>query len=49
MPVSMGARPWLQRYLKEFGYEIGDMVPLECYQVFRFGGINKKHVSTLTI
>ena len=33
---SLEGRPWLQRYLGEFGYEIEDVVSLECYQVFQF-------------
>ena len=48
-PVSLAERSWVQKYLREFGYEIEDMVSLKCYQVFLFGGIDKKHVSTKMI
>ena len=39
----------MQKYLTEFGYGIEDMVSSKCYQVFLFGGIDKKHVSTKMI
>ena len=33
----------------EFEYKIEDIVSSECYQVFRFRGIDKKHESKLMI
>ena len=33
----------------EFDYKINYMVSSDCYQVFRFGNIDKKHVSTILI
>ena len=33
-PVSLAGRSWVQKYLREFGYEIEDMVSSKCYQVF---------------
>ena len=32
-PVSLVGRSLVQKYLREFGYEIEDMVSLKCYQV----------------
>ena len=48
-PMSVAGRHWLEKYLADFDYKIEDMVSSKCYQVFRFGGINKRHVSTLLI
>ena len=48
-PMSLVGRPWIEEYLAEFDYMIKDMVSSKCYQVFRFGGIDKRHVSTLMI
>ena len=42
-PVRLARRSWLSKYLSEFEYKIEDMVSSECYHVFRFGGIDKKH------
>ena len=47
--MSLAERPWLSKYLEEFDYKIEDMVSSVCYQVFRFGGIEKKHESRLSI
>ena len=35
--------------MAEFDCKIEDMNSLKCYQVFRFGGIDKRHMSTLLI
>ena len=48
-PMSLAGKPWLEKYLADFDYKIEDMVSSKCYQVFRFGGIDKRHVSTLLI
>ena len=48
-PMSLAGRPWLSKYLEEFDCTIEDMVSLSCYQVFRFGGIDKRHKIRLLI
>ena len=48
-PVSLARISWLSKYLSEFEYKIEDMVSSECYQVFRFGGNDKKNKSRLMI
>ena len=48
-PMCLTRRPWLEKYLAEFDYKIKDIISSECYQVFRFGGIDKRHISTLFI
>ena len=48
-PVSLAGRSWLSKYLLEFEYKIEDMVSSDCYQVLRFGGIDKKHESKIMI
>ena len=47
--VSLAGSSWLSKYLSEFDYKIEDMVSSEWYQVFRFGGIDKKHESRMMI
>ena len=39
----------MSKYLAEFDYKIEDMVSSECYQVFIFGGIDKKHECRLLL
>ena len=46
---SLIGRPWLSKYLAEFDYKIEDMVSSECYQIFIFGGIDKKHECRLLL
>ena len=48
-PMSLARRPWSERYLADFDYKIEDMVSSKCYQVFKFCGIDKMHVSLLLI
>ena len=48
-PVSLVGRPWLSKYLAEFDLKIEDMESSACFQVFRFGGIDKKHESKLLV
>ena len=48
-PLSLAGRPWLDLYLQEFDYTVVYMVSLSCYQVFIFGGIDKKHKSRILI
>jgi len=48
-PMSLAGRPWLERYLAEFDYMIEDMVSSECYKLFWFRGIAKRHVSMMMI
>ena len=48
-PMSLAGRPRLEKYWDDFDYNIEDMISSECYQVFRFGWINKRHVNMLLI
>ena len=48
-PVSLAWRPWLSKYLAEFGCKIKDIVSLCCPQVFKLGEIDKSHKSKLMI
>ena len=41
-PMSLARRPWLDQYLEEFDCTIEDMKSSSCYQIIRFGGINKR-------
>ena len=43
--VSLAGRPWLSKYLEE----IDCMVSSSCYQVFRFGGNDKRQESRLLV
>ena len=45
--VSLAGRPWLSMHLEKFDCTIEDMVSLSCYQVFRFGKIDKSYKSIL--
>ena len=47
--VGLAGGPWLCKSLAEFDHKIEDMISSACYQVFRFGGTDKKHESKLTI
>ena len=47
--MCLARRPWLEKYLAEFDYKIKDIISSECYQVFRFGGIDKRHISKFLI
>ena len=40
--MNLAGRLWSSIYMAEFDYKIEDMVSSACYQVFRFGGIDKK-------
>ena len=46
--MSPAGRLWLERYLAEFNL-IKDLVLSECSQVFRFGEIDKRHISNKMI
>ena len=48
-PVCFARRPLLEKYLAEFDYKIEYIIFSKCYQVCRFGGIDKRHISTLLI
>ena len=48
-PVSLVGRSWLSKYLAEFDLKIEDMESSACFQVFWFGGIDKKHESKLLV
>ena len=47
--VSLARKPWLSKYLAEFDLKIEYMESSVCFQVFRFGEIDKKHESKLLI
>lgn len=47
--MNLAGRLWSSIYMAEFDYKIEDMVSSACYQVFRFGGIDKKHESKLFV
>ena len=47
--MSLVGRPWLSKYLAEFDLKIEDMESSACFQVFRFGGLDKKHESKLLV
>ena len=48
-PVSLAGRPWLSKYLAEFDLKIEILKSSDFHQVFRFGGINRKHENRLLI
>ena len=48
-PMVLARQPWLEKYLDDFGYKIVDLVSSKCYQVFSFGGNNKRDMSMLLI
>ena len=39
----------MEKYLVEFEYKIEDIVSSEFYQVFQFGGFDKRHIGTFMI
>ena len=49
VPITLAGRPWLEKCLAEFDHTITNLVSSECHQVFLFGGIDKRHVSTKLI
>ena len=48
-PMSLVGRPYLSKYMAEFDLKIEDMESSACFQVFRFGRIDKKYESKLLI